>query len=87
VHRRYWLAKQVGLSAMNFMLAAHAAGLASCPMEGFDSRRVGRVLGLPSHVEPMLVVPVGYAATSNQIKTRLPLSQLVHRECWSDTTE
>ena len=84
VHRRFWLAKQVGLSAMNFMLAAHAAGLGSCPMEGFDTRRVGRVLGTPRHMEPMLVVPVGYTAKTDLIKTRLPLSQLVHREQWSN---
>jgi len=83
VHRRYWLAKQVGLSAMNFMLAVHAAGLASCPMEGFDTRRVRKVLGLPRHMEPMLVVPVGYPANTDQVKTRLPLSQLVHQERWS----
>jgi nitroreductase len=84
VHRRYWLAKQVGLSAMNFMLAAHAAGLASCPMEGFDSRRVGRVLGLPGGMEAMLVVPVGFAVKDDQKKTRLPLSSLVHEERWVD---
>ena len=34
IHRRYWLAKQVSLSAMVFMLAAAAAGLGTCPMEG-----------------------------------------------------
>ncbi len=84
VHRRYWLAKQVGLSAMNFMLAAHAAGLASCPMEGFDTRRVGRVLGLPGGMEAMLVVPVGYAVETERVKTRLPLASLVHEERWVD---
>lgn len=83
VHRRYWLAKQVGLGAMNFMLAAHATGLATCPMEGFDTRRVRRVLGLPRAMEPMLVVPVGYAAKVDLTKTRLPLSSLVHHERWS----
>ncbi len=84
VHRRYWLAKQVGLSAMNFMLAAQAAALATCPMEGFDTRRVGRVLGLPRGMEAMLVVPVGYAAKTDLVKTRLPLGSLMHEERWSD---
>ena len=83
VHRRYWLAKQVGLSAMNFMLAAHAAGLATCPMEGFDTRRVGHVLGLPRGMVPMLVVPVGYADTDGMSKTRLPLTSLEHTERWN----
>lgn len=82
VYRRAWLGKQACLSAMNFMLAAHAAGLASCPMEGFDTRRLGRVLNLPKGMEPMLVVPVGYADTAGMTKTRLPMSALVHREAW-----
>jgi nitroreductase len=82
VYRRYWLAKQIGLSAMNFMLAAAAGGLATCPMEGFDTRRVRRVLGLPRDMEPMLVVPVGYAAKADLTKTRLPLSSLMHDGRW-----
>src|SRR5439155_14781644 len=43
VFKRYWLTKQVMLSAMVLMLAAASAGLASVPMEGFDERRVKRV--------------------------------------------
>lgn len=82
VHRRYWLGKQVGLSAMNLLLAAHAAGLAGCPMEGFDSRRVAKVLNLPRGLEPMLIVPLGYPARTDLKKTRLPLAELVHRDQW-----
>lgn len=82
VRRRYWLAKQAALAAMNFMLAATAAGLATCPMEGFDERRVARVLKLPRSVLPIIVVPVGYTADDKTVKTRLPLERLVHREVW-----
>jgi len=82
VRRRYWLAKQAALCAMSFMLAAEAAGLATCPMEGFDERRVRRVLGMPRRYLPIIVTPVGYAADGEQTKTRLPLEQLVHWERW-----
>ena len=34
-------------AAMVFMLAAHAEGLGTCPMEGFDESRVKRLLRLP----------------------------------------
>jgi nitroreductase len=82
VHRRFWLTKQVMLAAMNFMLAAKAAGLATVPMEGFDERRVKRVLGIPrSHSVPVLI-PVGYAADENLKKTRLPLQEMLHRDRW-----
>ena len=82
VTRRYWLAKQVSLAAMNFMLAAEAAGLATCPMEGFDDRRVHKVLGIPRAHVPVIITPVGYSATPGAIKTRLPLERHVHHERW-----
>jgi nitroreductase len=82
VHKSFWLAKQVCLSAMVFMLAAEAAGLATCPMEGFGERAVRRALGIPSSQTVVLVVPVGYADNSGQKKTRLPLDGMVHRNRW-----
>jgi len=78
VYKRNWLTKQVSLAAMNFMLAAEAAGLATSPIEGFDEWRVKRALGIPwYHVVP-IVIPVGYAAEANITKSRFPLEELVH---------
>lgn len=82
VHTDYWLAKQVSLSAMAFLLAAEAAGLATCPMEGFGERAVRRALGIPRRHAVVLVVPVGYADTAGLTKTRLPLAGRVHRDRW-----
>jgi nitroreductase len=80
VNPRYWLGKQAMLSAMNFMLAAEAAGLNTLPMEGFDTARVRRVLDLPGSWEPMLVVPLGHARPgSHSPKTRLSLERVVLR--------
>ncbi len=82
VEKRYWLAKQVMLSAMTFMLGAQAAGLATIPMEGFDESRVRKALNIPaSHIVP-IVIPVGYPEPQNLKKTRLPLSGMLHRERW-----
>ena len=77
VHKRFWLAKQAMLCAMNFMLAAEAAGLGTVPMEGFDAGRLRRVLDLPHSWEPILVVPVGYAKPGPAKKTRLPLERVM----------
>jgi nitroreductase len=77
VHKRFWLAKQAMLCAMNFMLAAEAAGLGTVPMEGFDTGRLRRALDLPRSWEPILVVPVGYAKTGPAKKTRLPLESVM----------
>lgn len=78
--KRLWLRRQVSLSAMQFMLAATAANLATVPMEGFGEVAVKRVLGIPrSHVVVMLVA-VGYAAPGKRVKTRLPLERSLHRD-------
>ncbi len=82
VHKSYWLAKQVSLSAMVFMLAAEAAGLATCPMEGFGEHWVRKALGIPSSQTVVLVIAVGHADNSMLIKTRLPLELQVHRNRW-----
>ena len=76
VHKRFWLAKQVMLSAMNFMLAAEAAGLNTSPMEGFDAGRLRKALHLPRSLEPILVVALGYGAPVLSTKTRLPLEHV-----------
>lgn len=82
IHKSFWLAKQVSLSAMVFLLAAEAAGLATCPMEGFGEHAVRRVLGIPSSQTVVLVVPVGYGDPSASKKTRLPLDGRVHQNRW-----
>lgn len=80
VNKRYWLGKQTMLCAMNFMLAAEAAGLNTLPMEGFDTARVRHVLGMPRSWEPMLVVCLGRAVPGSQPpKTRLPLEKVILR--------
>lgn len=43
---RLWAVKSCALACENMMLAARAQGLDSCPMEGQDPVRVGRLVGL-----------------------------------------
>ena len=82
IHKRFWLTKQVMLTAMQFMLAATAAGLATLPMEGFDEGRVRRVLGIPRSQIVPVIIPVGYPALQDLKKTRLTIGPFVHRDGW-----
>ncbi len=43
---RIWSVKSAALACENMMLAAVAKGFDSCPMEGMDAVRVGRIVGL-----------------------------------------
>lgn len=56
--RRTWAVKTTALACENLMLAFAAAGYDTCPMEGLDSKRVRRTLGLPRDA----VVVMGIAA-------------------------
>ena len=55
-----WAVKSTSLACENLMIAAEALGLNTCPMEGFDGRRLSKFLGLSSrHHEIVMVIAVG----------------------------
>jgi nitroreductase len=55
-----WAMKSTSLACENLMIAAEALGLISCPMEGFDGRRLSRFLGLSTRYhEIVMVIAIG----------------------------
>lgn len=53
------VAKTTALACENFMLAITAQGYATCPMEGFDEKRVKKLLGLGFNAQVVMVIAVG----------------------------
>lgn len=53
------LHKSCGLVAQTFMLAMSEQGLDTCPMEGFDSKRVKQLLNLPKDSQINMVIACG----------------------------
>ena len=51
--------KSAALAAQNFMLSMVAYGYDTCPMEGFDSLRVKKVLKLPYNTEINMILGCG----------------------------
>ena len=51
--------KTCGLAAQTFMLAMANEGYDTCPMEGFDSRKVKNMLNLPMGAEINMVISCG----------------------------
>ena len=51
--------KSCGLAAQTFMLSIAAEGFHTCPLEGFDEKRLKRHLKLPRRAEINMVVAVG----------------------------
>ncbi len=75
-----WAAKNTSLACENLMIAAEALGLNTCPMEGFDGRRLARFLGLSSKDhEIVMVIAIGRksALHRDQPQWRRPLEATV----------
>ena len=55
-----WATKSASLACQNLMIAAEALGINTCPMEGFDGRRLAKYLGLSArHHEIVMVIAIG----------------------------
>jgi nitroreductase len=75
-----WAGKSTALACQNLMIAAQALGYNSCPMEGFDGRRLGKFLGLsPKFHEIIMVIAIGKKSCSHvdRPQWRRPLERTV----------
>lgn len=63
-------------------LCAADLGLGTCWIGAFDPRRVAEVLNLPSGMEPLAMLPLGYPAEPVRAKSRKPVTEWVHQEKW-----
>lgn len=68
-----WAIKTTALACENLMLAFRAKGFDSCPMEGMDSRRVRKLLELPSDAVVVMVVGAGRRAKGGVYGPRMRL--------------
>lgn len=74
--------KSCALAAQTFMIAMAAEGYDTCPLEGFDGRRVKKILGLPYGAEVNMVIPCGIRNGNEGIwgdRLRLPFEEVYKR--------
>jgi nitroreductase len=75
-----WATKSASLACENLMIAAEALGWNTCPMEGFDGRRLGNFLGLdPRTHDIVMVIAIGKKSAGHveQPQWRRPLEATV----------
>ena len=53
----------IAIATEHMSLAATECGLGSCWVCNFDTEACARLLNLPTDVEPMVLLPIGYPAT------------------------
>ena len=75
------------LAMAQFMAAAEAVGLGTCPISYVRSHieRVSPLLSLPSGVYPVAGLTVGWPVFRRPVSMRLPPSVVVHRERYDDS--
>lgn len=75
-----WAVKSTALAAQNLILAFQSHGYSTCPMEGFDEKRLRSVLPIPKQSIPIMLLSVGVAADNGVFNSRVrfPLEQCVN---------
>ncbi len=74
--------KSCALAAQTFMLAMAEKGYDTCPMEGFDSKRVKKLLHLPRGTDINMIVSCGVRDGNKGIwgdRCRLPFEEVYER--------
>jgi FMN reductase [NAD(P)H] len=74
------------LAMGQFMAAADAVGLGTCPISYVRSHieRISPLLGLPSGVYPVAGLTVGWPAFRRPVSMRLPPAIVIHQERYDD---
>lgn len=74
--------KSCALAAQTFMIAMANEGYDTCPLEGFDSRRIKKILKLPHGAEINMVIPCGIRKGNKGIwgeRGRVPFNEVYHK--------
>jgi nitroreductase len=79
--QRITVHKSCALAAQTFMLSIASQGFHTCPMEGFDEKRVKKKLGLPRGAEINMIIAVG-KGTEKGIwgpRFRVPKEEIINK--------
>ena len=72
----------IGSACTCLLLRATELGIGATIVREFDRTRTATVLGLPSHVDPVLLLVLGYSAEAPRERPRLRVDEYVHLESW-----
>jgi nitroreductase len=80
--REFYSVIDGAFAAMIILLTAVSQGLGCAFVGAFDDAQVARVLGMPRHVRPIGIMPIGYSAEAPEQYDRIPLERIVHEDGW-----
>jgi nitroreductase len=76
----YWYMFDIALAMQNLALAAHALGLGTVIIGGFDALKVAKILGVPAGFCVVTMTPLGVPDHKGQVSPRKQLSEVLYRE-------
>jgi nitroreductase len=78
--RHFYNLIDASFASLMILLAAHNEGLGACFVGAYLDNEVSRILGLPDHIRPLGVIPIGWPAEAPTVTERMPLAEVVHSE-------
>jgi nitroreductase len=66
----------------NMLLGAVHLGLSSCFISGFREHEMAEALGLPEYMQPIALLPVGYAAGPGVLRPTVPPEEVTYYETY-----
>ncbi|WP_346860479.1 nitroreductase family protein [uncultured Draconibacterium sp.] len=75
----------VAIAVDHMTLMATELGLGTCWVCNFDVNKVSELLELPKHIEPCVLLPIGYPVAETGVKKRKSLSEIVHQNKFGNT--
>ena len=82
--RRDEAMRSIGIAAQTLMLTAKSMGYDSCPMIGFDPKKVAEIIDLPENHVIGMMLTVGKALKSANIRSgQLPYDEVIFRNGFS----
>lgn len=74
--------QDTGFAIQNMRLVALENGVKSCLLREFDPDQLARLLDLPGHVEPLILIAMGFSSIEPKEMTHLELEDFLHHEKW-----
>jgi nitroreductase len=76
----FWYLFDVALSVENMLLAAHAQGLGTVIVGGFDTQKVSKILGVPADYTVVTMTPLGVPERKGIVSPRKQLNEVLFKE-------
>ncbi|OGO43144.1 MAG: hypothetical protein A2137_08050 [Chloroflexi bacterium RBG_16_58_8] len=75
-----WFMFDIALAVENLALAAHAVGLGTVIVGGFDAPAVARLLDVPDGYRVVTMTPLGFPDHKGQVSPRKSLTEVIYKE-------